>query len=888
MGTMKELSELLSCELGDSYSDRIFGIRTLIRSHPGRVPEFLDELLFSKRTYNDQGTDEDIWYYYFSVADELFRCGNDSFDAAIVDFWRGKFDRPELAFSIGLDCIRYRENLFSGETEKLALEMLRNNRNFGGLSIRERPFSRIDHLHTYGPYDTINTFTASVPWLIERFGPVHLDLILQKCSESIFSTDELHAIIEAAVKRLEKDDLRKLLLTIIPTLNEETELPFLEILTELKDDRDTEFIHEKLYGKLSRFLIEPKILKNVLKSIGKFGPENFRERLWNFIEHKSKPVRELAGELLSRCESEEVFGLARKLLLGKKADERICGAIILGGLGESGLEELEKRYEIETAIDVRDTIASFIFPVRKSCNRSASHEDIRKRIELSKKGIFAFKCPWIDFESLPPLFMEGKKLDREAVSYLMFRQSRGNGCEPDHEASEMVQLIDRESSGDFALHLLDAFLKKSKKAEDRWGMILSCMLGDDRLVPLLSVQAAKWTDSARHKMGEYALSALRILDCDFAYYAIYSIMVRFHERRPYVSDYAKRILESFTQERKRDFYDMLLLSLVPELVSKNGVRKQFETKTKTHELRISERLEPVLYDISNGKTLSSIPSNASEEQKIEFSTIKGFLKETISLESARLEKFMLRNYRIPCEKWTESYLKHPLLSRLASELIWVWNDENGNSKSVFRPLEDGTLSDAEDGNVILNGGGFVSLARTLELEPEEIKAWKHHLSDYEIVQPFRQIYRKAFKPLPEEADDIYSLKPIETLVTDFGPFFENIDHAWKKSSVSGEEFLEFRRDERYYYLRYFEEENIVSFLFVRKVVSDEETEESTIEFEKLAFCRIEKRDENDYLAFPYPARSEFREDDPRVLRIKDVPPIVYSETVREIEELFRR
>ena len=79
-----------------------------------------------------------------------------------------------------------------------------------------------------------------------------------------------------------------------------------------------------------------------------------------------------------------------------------------------------------------------------------------------------------------------------------------------------MRLIDRQTSGDFALELFKQFAATRADAADRWVLTVSGMLGDDRIVPTLNSLIQHWGDAAPGKMAEYGVQALALLGTDAA------------------------------------------------------------------------------------------------------------------------------------------------------------------------------------------------------------------------------------------------------------------------------------------------------------------------------------------------------------------------------------
>ena len=68
---------------------------------------------------------------------------------------------------------------------------------------------------------------------------------------------------------------------------------------------------------------------------------------------------------------------------------------------------------------------------------------------------------------------------------------------------------------------------------------------------------------------------------------------------------------------------------------------------------------------------------------------------------------------------------------------------------MFRPLDDGTLTDVDDEPLELRADARVKLAHDSCLDPSRIAAWQRHLTDYEVKPLFQQLGKGTFQ-LPAE------------------------------------------------------------------------------------------------------------------------------------------
>ncbi len=159
-----------------------------------------------------------------------------------------------------------------------------------------------------------------------------------------------------------------------------------------------------------------------------------------------------------------------------------------------------------------------------------------------------------------------------------------------------------------------------------------------------------------------------------------------------------------------------------------------------------------------GKEVKALPSARNDEEqalvkaaKKALSGARKEIKQANAMQSTRLFEAMCLERTWAPEEWQQYLVRHPLVGRMCQRLVWLGLDGNGGIAASFRPLDDGSLSDPEDGTVSLEGLAAIKLAHQT-LVPETIKeAWRQHLKDYEIAPLFDQFSRPLLKPGDEEA-----------------------------------------------------------------------------------------------------------------------------------------
>ncbi|MBZ9558922.1 MULTISPECIES: DUF4132 domain-containing protein [unclassified Modicisalibacter] len=114
------------------------------------------------------------------------------------------------------------------------------------------------------------------------------------------------------------------------------------------------------------------------------------------------------------------------------------------------------------------------------------------------------------------------------------------------------------------------------------------------------------------------------------------------------------------------------------------------------------------------------------------------LKQTVENQKARLFESMCTERRWTKADFEAFILEHPIMSRLAQRLVFEGRDAQGDILCLFRPMDDGTLTDAEDEPVDLDTLSHVSIAHRMTAGDAMAAAWDAHLDDYEVTPLFEQ------------------------------------------------------------------------------------------------------------------------------------------------------
>ena len=327
----------------------------------------------------------------------------------------------------------------------------------------------------------------------------------------------------------------------------------------------------------------------------------------------------------------------------------------------------------------------------------------------------------------------------------------------DIEARPLFAQLDRSSSGDLALAVLQAFLASRADAEDRWTMGFAALVGDDRLVPVLSRQIKEWAESMRGKLAEYAVQALALLGTDAALLAVDAMAIRYRSKNKNIGKAASDAFAEAAQARGLTVEELGDL-VVPWLGFEAGKPRILDAGKAKIEARITDDFKFAFRDLATNKKVAKLPDSVSPDVKSEFKELSAGLKEAVKSQLLRMETLMVRQFRWPAARWQELYLQHPLLLPFAQRLVWAAYEKDGKLAGTFRALEDRSLTTAADENYSLPSESQAGIVHPLELAPEARQAWLKHLADYDVVPPFAQLERPVVTVKPEQASTKFGVE----------------------------------------------------------------------------------------------------------------------------------
>ncbi|PJI93512.1 DUF4132 domain-containing protein [Luteimicrobium subarcticum] len=435
---------------------------------------------------------------------------------------------------------------------------------------------------------------------------------------------------------------------------------------------------------------------------------------------------------------------------------------------------------------------------------AADHLDPATTLRAAEKALakgLPASVSWLDLDALPEVTWasSGDAVPRVVVGWLCVAAVKARSPEPDAVLRYYASLLETDGRERLAAHLLAAWMREDLRpvppheAEQRalqhatssatWltrpgqqyeGMTVE--QARDALLPgllpgylrepagsataskgVLAVVAAlggrdvvapserylrEWYGQ-RAAQGKALLAMLAWVDDRSATQLVLSVGSRFRTKS--FQDEATR-LASELAERRGWTLDELADRTVPAagFVADGVLELSYGPRTFTARLRPDLTID--LRD-PDGAAVRTLPTpRKTDDAEVAAASRKALtaarkeLKAVERLQRDRLYEALCTQRSWSAEDWTEHLLQHSVVGALVRRLVWVATDDDGGALT-FRPLDDGTLTDADDEPVDLPAGARVRIAHDSLLAPDDVARWTAHLADYEVTPLFEQLGR---------------------------------------------------------------------------------------------------------------------------------------------------
>ena len=140
----------------------------------------------------------------------------------------------------------------------------------------------------------------------------------------------------------------------------------------------------------------------------------------------------------------------------------------------------------------------------------------------------------------------------------------------------------------------------------------------------------------------------------------------------------------------------------------------------------------------DGKPRKAVPAAVKKNWPAEVKALKAAeeeIKQALTAQAARFDKFLLDEREWPLAVWQERYLSHPILGNLARRLIWVMDgtpslpdDATKNCQNepapAPQPLPSSPAGGGERGPTRTGPGGSLRLWHPLGAPPDDVLRWR--------------------------------------------------------------------------------------------------------------------------------------------------------------------
>jgi hypothetical protein len=154
---------------------------------------------------------------------------------------------------------------------------------------------------------------------------------------------------------------------------------------------------------------------------------------------------------------------------------------------------------------------------------------------------------------------------------------------------------------------------------------------------------------------------------------------------------------------------------------------------------------------ADGKPLKSAPSQIKKAFPNEVKSVSAFARELEQVYLAqryRLESSFAEIRTIALAHWRRHFIDHPVLGFLGRRLIWVFSNEHGWERSGL--YSNGEVRDPHGAVIDPASATKVRLWHPLSSERSELQQWRERVFTAAIRQPFRQAFREFYQVTADE------------------------------------------------------------------------------------------------------------------------------------------
>lgn len=268
-----------------------------------------------------------------------------------------------------------------------------------------------------------------------------------------------------------------------------------------------------------------------------------QEYALSLLAHHSKRIRREASAWLAQ-QGEAAIESIIPFLTHPDPDIRLTAIDTLAAIGgERAHAILRERLEQEKTPKVRQAIFAVVgLPADQPPSGPLTRDTLQARAEATLRYVSRPAPRWFVASQVPaPLWANNEPVPPAVLLYLLYRQSFVTAPGTlDNEVSQALTLINRSTTASLANYLFQGWVEHGNNPKEAWCLPLICALGDDALIPSLSLRVEDWYRDNRRNLAIAIIQAMPLFGSQAAINELHALAKRL--RRGIVKTAAKETL----------------------------------------------------------------------------------------------------------------------------------------------------------------------------------------------------------------------------------------------------------------------------------------------------------------------------------------------------------
>ncbi len=476
-----------------------------------------------------------------------------------------------------------------------------------------------------------------------------------------------------------------------------------------------------------------------------------KDRLMALFSDASKEVRRTVTEIIGTHREYEPEMIAMLSAKKQAVRENAVDIIALWG-AESYREMLEKAVEKEKSAKLADKIRAILTTKLSSGDKEGKAFSPITFVEDIHKGGRARKIAWLFEVPVPEVhFKNGTLADEKYMQAVILCYSTMDSPGRNESALLLADELDEDELNRYSAEIFSRWYSAGAESKTKWAMYFSVIHGGDSMVEIALKCIKEWAENMRGAIAAETVKAIALNGSSLALMTVDNLAHKFKQKQ--VRNAAAEAMEK-AADALGITADELGDRIVPVLGFDDNMERIFDYGERKFRVCLSSTLALEVYD-ETGKKLKTMPAPGKKDDEAlakqsnaAYKSLKKQLKTVIAIQSVRLETALMSGRKWKKNAWESLFVKNPVMHSFAEGLIWTADFDN--ETVTFRYMEDGTFNTVDEDEFELPESCRIGLAHPIDLDDKTLSAWKEQLSDYEVIQPIKQLERPVYRVKEDE------------------------------------------------------------------------------------------------------------------------------------------